>query len=184
MIDIMPLMPNVVDEAIAVLDKEFGPEGPDPCDPKDFDAYQTWLPATVNGNIGLLLMDKHNIHDLKYWVAVNAATNKVVGVTGVFTEPFAPNIAWLGWTTALPGMPLGVEGALISFAADMGRSLGKRFLAVYAPEGTGEDDAFIIRMRSRHGFLKAEPLRKPGEDKQVDSYNIDLRLSVLGERER
>jgi len=164
MIDIMPLTEENMDEAIIVLDQEFGKDSEDPCDPEAFDSYQKWLPASLStGQVSQTLKSEYDTHDLKHWVARDSKTQKIVGVTGIFTEPFAPGVAWLAWTSALRTSPTpwpGIEESLVSFSAAMARSLGKRYLAIYSADG--EEDNWVERFRDLRGFLRAEDLKKKG----------------------
>ncbi len=196
MIDIFPLSNETVDEAIKVLDVEFGNNLPKPEEPECAEAYKGWLMASLpNGFNSKGLKAKHGVEYLQYWIAFDPDIKNIVGVTGLFTKAGVfenqADKVWLGWVgTTRRSSDIAdlsedsfdnTEIALIKFSMGVARSLGKRYLCAYLTDSP--DDNHIRMLMKQAGFEDCDQriggiddyaIKKPKE--KILYYQFDLRL--------
>jgi len=79
---------------------------------------------------------KTGIMDLAYWVAVDDASEEVVGLVGLYTEEDDDeDMVWLGWFCVDPdyrGQKIGAM--LLEFAINQAREQGKKHLYLYTTD--------------------------------------------------
>ncbi len=180
MIDILPLTEENVEEAVRVLDVEFGKDSPNPSDPESFDAYQKWLPGSLpRGFNGEGLKAENGVDYVKFWVAFDPEHKKVVGVTGVYTKKSQPDRAWLGWTGMLRDDSRSadswdnLEYNLIHTILGIARSIGKRYLSGYVTDSP--EDKGIVEFFEKYHFTCYDREEAPEGEKSL-FYEYDLRF--------
>lgn len=172
MISIVPLSKENVDEALVILDEQYGR------DPENSENFKTWLPASLSdSDDGSKLKAEAGIDYLQYWVAVDVTMELVIGVTGIYTKSEQKDLAWLAWTSARSdGIVEALEDLLISFSSNVALNLGKSRLADFIDEG--EKDVFVMDMLNRNGFIPAEISEK--SEAPENSVHLVKYISLLG----
>jgi len=121
----------------------------------DRKAYQDWY-------------EENGIDRLDYWVLIERSSDKVVGLTGIYTEKQdAENTCWLGWFCIDPAYRKhGLGRALLDFSITKAKSLKKELLKLYTYNSKGYHDA--MKMYEKYGFSMFEP--HSGESRKKDVF--------------
>ncbi len=94
------------------------------------------------------------VTDLSYWVAMDLATGKVLGTTGLYTRKKDEDEAyWVGWFCVDPearGRKIG--SGLLDFTIEKAREEGKRFLRLYTSNDPNE--LLSHKLYEKRGFSK------------------------------
>ncbi len=110
----------------------------------DRKAYQEWYEESA-------------IEKLDYWVLIERSSDKVVGLTGIYTEKHdVENTCWLGWFCIDPAYRKhGLGRALLDFSIAKAKSFKKKLLKLYTYDSKEYHDA--VKMYEKYGFSVFEP---------------------------
>lgn len=155
MIKIELLTDRTLRETVDLVDKIFPEEEKEP--PK------LEIPASLNPEKYQNFLLKHQMSDLRYWVAIDDF-EKVVGTIGLYCYDFDEEEAfWLGWFCVDPkARKQDIGTQLLEFSIEKAREQGKTFLRLYTSSHPDESDAH--RLYEKHGFvLVGKDLKAYGE---------------------
>ena len=95
---------------------------------------------------------ENEIETMQYWVARDKTELKVIGFTGIYTEPKDnEDSCWLGWFCIDPkyrGIGFGKE--LLEFSIDRAKELSKKYLHLYTYDSKEYQPA--INLYKQYGF--------------------------------
>ena len=167
MVEIKKLTKANLREAVRLVCSAFPPEG-------ELESADMELPASLNPVGYKDYLDKTQMTDLKYWVAISSA--RLVGVVGIYSYQYEKtNTAWLGWFVVDPGVRNGGIGKdLLHFAIEQARAIGKKSLKVYVvPDEDGDFRSFYEKKGFK--FVGSEPWEGPDEGLTKYYYELDLK---------
>ena len=155
---IKPLSSKTLKQASALTLKLFEPS------PKDEDYPPRWFSASLNQRKHSKLFRKFQIAELKYYVAIDDKSKKVIGTTGFYTTKKDQEEAyWLGWWYVDERYRNKGSGTkLLEFIIKRAKKAKKKFLRTYTSTDPHEKEA--QKLYEKHGFkiFKEESIpRKP-----------------------
>jgi ribosomal protein S18 acetylase RimI-like enzyme/pimeloyl-ACP methyl ester carboxylesterase len=135
------------------------------------------LKASLDDTVLQDLNDNHagKFNWLKYWVAVDDKTQKIIGVIGVYEEwEDSEEACWLGWYGVDPEYRgKGIGSQLLDFAITKARNRNKQYLRLYT--STEENEKAAQSIYEKYGFrvMRGRPREKK------DNYEIFYRELAL-----
>ncbi|WP_026732617.1 GNAT family N-acetyltransferase [Fischerella sp. PCC 9605] len=142
---IKPLSPQTLDEAINLVDIVF---------PYQSILEKASLRASLFQDNWLYKIGFFwaGVSQLKYWVAIDENSNKVIGITGLYCyKRDEAEANWLGWLCVDPlfrGQGIGKK--LLEFAINKTKATGKKFLRLYT--STDPNEATAQTLYEKYGF--------------------------------
>lgn len=117
------------------------------------------LSLRKNSIVTKIIFSLVGVAEVRYWLAVDQVSSKVIGTTGLYSFKKDKNeVDWLDWTCVAPEFRgQGIGGKLVDFAIEKARSEGKKFLRLYTSNYPNQATAQILY--TKRGF------RMTGEDK-------------------
>lgn len=110
---------------------------------------------------------KSGIDKLDYWVLIDRASEKVIGLTGLYTEiDDDENTCWLGWFCVDPTYrKSGLGRALLDFSIVKAKNMKKQQLKLYTYDAKEYNDA--IAMYEQYGFKVFKPIGRVLQKKDI-----------------
>lgn len=163
-IKIVPLSEENVNEAIRMALRTFD------TGKEEFDYAPRWFKASLAPKKHKAEYGKFGVTWLKYWVAIEPKSKKVVGSTGLYLNKKDEKDAyWLGWFGVDPNFRRrGVGRKLLEFSIARARKDGKKYLRLYTSRLPSEANAQILY--EKMGF------KETGEGKRPD---IGIRVTMV-----
>ena len=165
MIKIEPLTDRTLRETVDLVDKIFPGEEKEP--PK------LEIPASLNTEKYQNFLLKHQMSDLRYWVAIDDF-ERVVGTIGLYCYDFDEEEAfWLGWFCVDPRLRrknIGVQ--LLQFSIKEAKKQGKKFLRLYT--STDLNELASHRLYEKYGFRLVEKEPQAGTEFKYLYYELKL----------
>lgn len=146
---IEPLSYETLDQAINLVDRIF----PFQINSQIENASMVFRASLEkNNSFNRNLLEKMQITDANYWVAIDNNSKKVVGTTGLYSYQEDENQAyWLGYTCVDPDFRgQGIGSKLVDFAITKARQSDKQFLRLYT--STYPDQAVAQILYEKRGF--------------------------------
>ncbi|MBI2507407.1 GNAT family N-acetyltransferase [Candidatus Woesearchaeota archaeon] len=143
---IKSLSTATIKQASALTLKLFEPS------PKDEDYPPRWFSASIDPKKHLNLFEEFKVKKLKYYVAIDEKTKKIIGTTGFYTSSQDEKEAyWLGWWCVDEKYRnKGVGTKLLEFIINKARKAKKKFLRAYTSTDPHEYEA--QKIYEKHGF--------------------------------
>ncbi|MFQ4143290.1 GNAT family N-acetyltransferase [Chlorogloeopsis sp. ULAP02] len=167
---IEPLSYRTLDEAINLVNKVFLNQN---LFEKASWAFRLSLKKSVIAKIVLWVV---GVTEVRYWVAIDGDSSKVIGTTGLYSYKKDRNEAyWLGWTcVSSMDRGKGIGSKLVDFSIEKAQLEGKKFLRLYTSTDPTRATARILYQK--RGF------RLIGEQKrwrsQFKKLYLELELSA------
>jgi ribosomal protein S18 acetylase RimI-like enzyme len=150
--NIEPLAPTTLNQAIAVANRVFPHQG---LTEKASYAFRLSL---ISGWLPRIILRSVNIIEVSYWVAVE--DRRVLGTTGLYgyAQDFY-EAYWLGWTCVLPeARESGIGGKLVDHAIAQAQQSDKSFLRLYTSTQPNEAVAQTLYENRGLKIVKEETL--------------------------
>lgn len=120
------------------------------------------LPASLTPDKYKKYLEKTEIFNLEYWVAVDG--NDILGVIGLYSEENGKEeTRWIGWFCVNPlARKRGIGSQLLRFVIEKARMEGRKTLKVYTSDHPTEINSH--RLYEKHGFqlFKKRPVGNTG----------------------
>jgi len=124
------------------------------------------LEASLDEKVVKKLNSEHGgqFNWLKYWVAIDDNTNRVVGVTGIYEKrEDAKASCWLGWYCVDPEFRgQGIGTMLLDFAINEANKLKKRYLRLYTSTDPNDAVAQIVYEKKGFKIMEDRPRKSDG----------------------
>jgi GNAT superfamily N-acetyltransferase len=120
------------------------------------------------------ICEANDVRTISYWVAKDIKSDKVIGLTGIYTEDENES-CWLGWfciDEAYRGKEFGKR--LLEFSIEQANNMGKKYLHVYTYKAKRFKTA--ITMYKQYGFVEYQ------EKRDGDSHAIYLKKQLITKR--
>jgi RimJ/RimL family protein N-acetyltransferase len=164
---IKPLSEKNIAEATALLHVIF------PDDAKNENPPEKGFEASLHPETHKGYWDKYLLTRLKYWVAIDEQTGRVIGTTGLYERSDSPQgTVWLGWYALDPaerGRGLGAE--LLQWTIDKAKDEGHTKLRLYT--STHSNEATAQKLYEKLGF------RIVGEEPETNGVKVIYREREL-----
>jgi GNAT superfamily N-acetyltransferase len=152
---IIPLTEDKLEEAILCIEEEFEIDNNDLIHPRNF------LPASLNPEteISKRIYASTQCEEVKYFIAIDEETNKIIGITGYYTNEFDSKEAdWITWFTVKSSYRRkGIGKELIDYIKKLSIQRQKHFIRLYT-EPEVEKDAQLFYKRIGFKIIEREPL--------------------------
>ena len=153
-IEIVPVTDKTIGEALSLVHRIF----PHPSEEEDPDL---WFKMSLEPENYSEQMRENGARDVRYFVAVDKKTNKVVGTTGLYhLNEDPPGTIWLGWYCVDPEFRRrGIGRSILQWTIDKARSEGESTLRLYTPP---EEDVDAQIVYDKFGFETTGTEQKAG----------------------
>lgn len=152
---IEPLTYETLDEAIKLVNQVF------PYQQTLFDKASFAFPFSLKKKsiITKIVSSIVGFTEVRYWLAIDEVSRKIIGTTGLYDYKQDKNEAWwLAWTCVdAEFRGQGIGGKLVDFAIEKARAEGKNFIRLYT--WNYPDQAAALTLYKKRGF------RISGEEK-------------------
>ncbi len=152
MLTYSPLSQENIEEATALVRFVFPSDSAGPDSPEE--AYKASLDKEGHQDF----INRHNIKTLEYFVVKNAPSEKIIGVTGWYTEVIGEkDVVWLGWYCLDPkerGKGLGRE--ILEWTMNEVKMKGYKVMKLYTSDDPNEATAQILYEKRGFKLIKEE----------------------------